>query len=171
MSQRRGLTPLLAALLLIGIGAALARANAQTGQALRIDIPVKLEKGNVVVDVGHLVLLGDMPFVLADLHILANDYKADNTKGQIVAVVHGDAAFLVLNDETYNANRHVQTGNPYGKLIAGLMNQGVQIELCGATAKADHWGNADLLPGVKVNTDAMARVAELQQKGYTLIYE
>ena len=58
-----------------------------------------------------------------------------------------------------------------GADAAGLMEQGVQIELCGATAKANHWGNADLLPGVKVNTDAMARVTELEQKGFTLIYQ
>ena len=51
------------------------------------------------------------------------------------------------------------------------MEQGVQIELCGATAAANHWGSADLLAGVKVNTDAMARVTELEQKGFTLIYQ
>ena len=51
------------------------------------------------------------------------------------------------------------------------MEHGVQIELCGATAAANHWGNADLLPGVKVNTDAMARVTKLEQKGFTLIYQ
>ena len=51
------------------------------------------------------------------------------------------------------------------------MEQGVQIELCGATAAANHGGNTDLLPRVKVNTDAMARVTELEQKGFTLIYQ
>jgi DsrE/DsrF-like family len=64
-----------------------------------------------------------------------------------------------------------QTGNPYGKLLAGLMEQGVQIELCGATAAANHWGNADLIPGVKINTNAMVRVTQLEQDGLTLIYE
>ena len=52
-----------------------------------------------------------------------------------------------------------------------LMKQGVQIELCGATAIADHWVNSSLLPEVKVNTDAMVRVTELQQKGFKLIYQ
>jgi intracellular sulfur oxidation DsrE/DsrF family protein len=51
------------------------------------------------------------------------------------------------------------------------MKQGVQIELCGATAAANHWTNKDLIPGVKVNTNAMVRVIELEQKGSTLIYE
>jgi intracellular sulfur oxidation DsrE/DsrF family protein len=45
------------------------------------------------------------------------------------------------------------------------------FELCGATATANHWTNSDLLPGVKVNTNAMVRVPELEQKGFTLIYE
>jgi hypothetical protein len=42
----------------------------------------------------------------------------------------------------------------------------VQIEVCGATAKAHGWDNAELLPGVKVNTDAMARTTELVQEGF-----
>jgi len=54
---------------------------------------------------------------------------------------------------------------------AAHVERGVQIELCGATAAANHWGNADLLPGVNVNTNAMVRVTGLEQKGFTLIYE
>jgi len=51
------------------------------------------------------------------------------------------------------------------------MKRGVHIELCGATAKAHGWGNADLLPGVKVNTDAMARTTQLVQEGFVKITE
>ena len=51
------------------------------------------------------------------------------------------------------------------------MEQGVQIELFGATAAANHWVNANALRGVKVNTNAMVRVTQLEQKGFTLIYE
>ena len=179
MSKRRSFAVLLVTAFFISFGAtySIDRAGAQSDHALRIDIPVKLEKANVVFDIGHLVLNGDMPFFLGDMDLLVTDLKDWNVKGEIVAVFHGDAAYLVLNDASYNANRHVQTGhpvetgNPYSKLITGLMEQGVQIELCGATAKANHWGNADLLPGVKVNTDAMARVTELEQKGFTLIYQ
>jgi intracellular sulfur oxidation DsrE/DsrF family protein len=164
---------LLATFFFICFGVAFAgnSANAQTEQTLHIDVPVKLANANVVFDVGHLLLWGDAPFVLGDMHALASDYAGDHTQGQIVAVFHGDAAYLVLNDESYNAKYNAQTGNPYAKLLTALMQQGVQIELCGATAKANHWGNANLLPGVKVNTDAMARVTQLEQQGYTLIYE
>ena len=146
-------------------------ALAQADQKLTIDIPVKLEKANVVFDVGHLVFTGDEPFFLGDLSLLANDYIKWDTKGEIIAVFHGDAAYLVVNDDAYNIKRHVKTGNPYAKLILALMNHGVHIELCGATATANHWVNANLIPGVKVNTNAMVRVTQLEQQGYTLIYE
>ncbi len=51
------------------------------------------------------------------------------------------------------------------------MNAGAEIELCGATAKANGWVNGDLLPGVKVNTDAMARTIQLVQQGFVKITE
>jgi intracellular sulfur oxidation DsrE/DsrF family protein len=47
----------------------------------------------------------------------------------------------------------------------------VEIELCGATAKVHHWGNADLLPGIKVNTDAMARISQLVEEGFIQMSE
>jgi intracellular sulfur oxidation DsrE/DsrF family protein len=51
------------------------------------------------------------------------------------------------------------------------MKQGVQLELCGATARGNHWGNADLLPGIKVNLNAMARLTQLEQQGFAMIYQ
>jgi intracellular sulfur oxidation DsrE/DsrF family protein len=169
MSRNKLLLVLLVTYLLISL-------NFGSGQErgehpLHVDIPVKLEKANVVFDIGHAVYLGDMPFVIGDLDLLAGDFSNGNIKGQIVAVLHGDAAYFVLSDHAYNINRHVKTGNPYGNIIAALMRQGVQVELCGATARGNRWGNADLISGVKVNTDAMVRVTQLEQQGYTLIYQ
>jgi intracellular sulfur oxidation DsrE/DsrF family protein len=51
------------------------------------------------------------------------------------------------------------------------MSRGVKIELCGGTAKAHHYGNQDLLPGILVNTDAMARTTELVQQCFAKIPE
>lgn len=48
----------------------------------------------------------------------------------------------------------------------GLMQRGVQIELCGTMGKADGWTNEDLLPGIKVATDAMSRRTQLTRQGY-----
>jgi intracellular sulfur oxidation DsrE/DsrF family protein len=146
-------------------------ANAAQEQPLHVDIPTVLEKGNVVVDMGHLVFNGDVPFALGDINLLASDFREWNTKGQIVVIFHGDAAYLVLNDDTYDDDRHASTGNRFKDALNGLMQKGVQLELCGATAKANHWGNANLLPGVKVNTNAMVRLTQLEQQGYTPIYE
>ena len=100
-------------------------AHAQAGPALHIDIPTRLEKANVVIDFGHLVFGGDMPFALGDIHLLASDLRDWNAKGQVVVIFHGDAAYLVLNDESYNTNRRVITGNPYKGQLKELMNLGV----------------------------------------------
>jgi intracellular sulfur oxidation DsrE/DsrF family protein len=178
MCKNRQSIVLFAACVIISLAAGCpSGALAQAHKKLTIDIPVKLEKSNVVFDIGKLVLNGDMPFFIGDMDLLATDLKDSNAIGQVIAVFHGDAAYLVLNDDAYDANRHIQTGhpvktgNPYAKLLTGLIEQGVQIELCGATAAANHWGNDDLLPGVKVNTNAMVRVTQLEQDGFTLIYE
>jgi intracellular sulfur oxidation DsrE/DsrF family protein len=78
---------------------------------------------------------------------------------------------VTLNDDSYNAERKMANGNPYKKLLAELMKRGVEVELCGATAKAHNWGNEDLLPEIKVNTDAMARMSHLVQEGFIQITE
>ena len=146
-------------------------AGAKDDEMLHIDIPTALEKANVVIDFGHAVYLGDTLFALGDINLLATDVREWNAKGQIVVIFHGDAAYLILNDEIYNANRHVTTGNPYKKILNAIMEKGVQLELCGATAKGNHWGNANLLPGIKVNVNAMVRLTQLEQEGFTMIYQ
>jgi intracellular sulfur oxidation DsrE/DsrF family protein len=173
MIKMRWLTFLFAVSFFLGLGALPTRnmAYAQGDQALHVDIPTTIEKANVVIDLGHLVFGGDMPFALGDINLLATDFRDWTTKGHIVVIFHGDAAYLVLNDETYNDNRHVSTGNRYKQVLSELMQKGVQLELCGATAKANHWGNANLLPGIKVNLNAMVRLTQLQQQGYIMIYE
>jgi intracellular sulfur oxidation DsrE/DsrF family protein len=169
MPRYKLFTLLCAAYFVIAIGSLWAQDKGEP--VLHIDIPTTIEKANVVVDFGHAVFNGDMPFALGDINLLADDFREWNTKGHIVVIFHGDAAHLVLNDETYNANRHVATGNPFKKVLNGLMQKGVQLELCGATAKGNHWGNANLLSGIKVNVNAMVRLTQLEQEGYTMIYQ
>jgi intracellular sulfur oxidation DsrE/DsrF family protein len=103
--------------------------------------------------------------------LLSNNLREWNADGQVVVIFHGDAAYLALNDETYSTTRHIATGNPFKGLLAELMAQGVQLEMCGATAAGNHWGNANLLPGVKVNLNAMVRLTQLEQQGFTMIYQ
>jgi hypothetical protein len=63
------------------------------------------------------------------------------------------------------------TGNPYKGGTCGLIKRGVKVELCGATAKAHNYGNEDLLPDMKINTDAMSSTIQLVQEGFVKISE
>lgn len=142
---------------------------AQSEQAIQINVPVKLEKANVVFNLDHLAFSGDMPVGIKYMHLLANRFKDQKTTGQIVGIFHGDAAYMTLNDKAYNAYRAVSTGNPYKELISELLTQGVQVEECAVSMKAHKWTNEDLLPGVKVNTGAVIRLIQLTQEGYVQI--
>ena len=138
---------------------------------LHIDIPVKLAEVKVAFSIGALAFEGDLPASIFHLQLIENDIADWNAKAQVVAVFHTNAGHVTLHDIAYNADRNIATGNPYKGLVADLMKRGVQIELCGATAKAHKWGNSDLLPGIKVNTDAMARTTQLVQEGFVKITE
>jgi intracellular sulfur oxidation DsrE/DsrF family protein len=138
---------------------------------LHIDIPVKLSELKIAFSVAALAFEGDLPASIFHLQLITKDVADWKAKNQIIAVFHTSAGHVTLNDNSYNTDRMVATGNPYKELVADLMKRGVQIELCGATAAVHHWGNADLLPGIKVNTDAMARMSQLAQEGFVEITE
>ena len=142
---------------------------AQSGREIQIDIPVKLEKAKVVFNIDHLAFSGDMPVGIKYMHLLAKRIKEVGTKGQIIGVFHGEAAYMTLNDKAYNDYRNISTGNPYKALIAELLKQGVQIEECAVSMRSHNWVNEDLLPGVKVNTGAVNRLIQLVQEGYVQI--
>ena len=138
---------------------------------LHIDIPVKLSNVKTVFSIGALAFEGDLPASIFHLQLIENDIANWNAKSEVIAVFHTNAGHATLNNRAYNAERNIATGNPYKELVADLMKRDVKIELCGATAKIHNWGNADLLPDVKVNTDAMARTTQLVQEGYVKITE
>ena len=138
---------------------------------LYIDIPVKLKDVRAVYSISALAFEGDLPASIFHLQLIENDIADWHAESEVIAVFHTNAGHVTLHDIAYNADRNIATGNPYKDLIGNLQKRGVQIELCGATAKAHHWGNADLLPGIKVNTDAMARTTQLVQQGFVKITE
>lgn len=140
-------------------------------EALLIDIPVKLSRVKVAFSIGALAFEGDLPASIFHLQLITNDAAEWNAKSDVVAVFHTNAGHVTLHDAAYNADRNISTGNPYKDLLADLIKRGVRLELCGATAKAHHWGNSDLLPGILVNTDAMARTVQLVQEGFIKITE
>jgi intracellular sulfur oxidation DsrE/DsrF family protein len=138
---------------------------------LHIDIPVKLTEVKTVYSIGGLAFEGDLPASIFHLQLIENDIADWTAKSEVIAVFHTNAGHVTLNDSAYNADRNITTGNPYKDLVADLMRRGVKFELCGATAKAHGWGNADLLPGIPVNTDAMSRTTQLVQEGFVKITE
>jgi intracellular sulfur oxidation DsrE/DsrF family protein len=138
---------------------------------LHIDIPVALPELKAAFSVAALAFEGDLPASIFHLQLIAKDVANWNAKAQVIAVFHTNAGHVTLHDQAYNAERMVSTGNPYKELVADLMKCGVQVELCGATAAVHRWGNDDLLPGIKVNTDAMSRMSQLVQGGFVQITE
>ena len=137
---------------------------------LHIDIPVKLDDVKVAFSVAALSFEGDLPASLFHLGLITNDI-ADSGASDVVVVFHTNAGHVTLDHAAYNADRGIQTGNPYKDLVTDLMSRGVHVELCGATAKVHHYGNADLIAGIEVNTDAMARTTQLVQEGFVKISE
>ena len=138
---------------------------------LRIDIPVRLPELRIAFSIADLAFEGDLPASIFHLQLIAKDVANWNARARVIAVFHTSAGHVALHDQAYNADRMVSTGNPYKELVADLMKRGVQVELCGATAAVHRWGNEDLLPGIKVNTDAMARMSQLVQDGFVQITE
>ena len=138
---------------------------------LHIDIPVKMNDFKIVFSVASLSFEGDLPAALFHMGVIVDDIAGWNAKSQVIAVFHTNAGHVTLHDLAYNVDRNISTGNPYRQLVTDLMAKGVQIELCGATAKAHGWGNADTIPEVKVNTDAIARTTQLVKDGFVKISE
>jgi len=144
---------------------------ATSQKPLHIDIPVRLTALRIAFSIADLAFEGDLPASICHLQLIANDIADWKAKGKVIAVFHTNAGHATLHDEAYNAERTIATGNPYKQLLAELMKRDVEVELCGATAKVHGYGNEDLLPDIKVNTDAMARTTQLVQQGFVKITE
>jgi intracellular sulfur oxidation DsrE/DsrF family protein len=138
---------------------------------LHIDIPVKLADVKVVFSIGSLMFEGDLPASVFHMGLIEDDSAAWGAKAEVIAVFHTNAGHATLHDQAYNAERNISTGNPYKSLLADLAKRGVRVELCGATAMRLHWGNEDLLPGVRLNTDAMAWTTQLFKQGFFKVTE
>lgn len=135
-------------------------------QDLRIDVPVVLKEAKVVFNLGPRSFEGDEPTGLFFVSAMVARFREDGTRARIVAVFHGPSGYMLLGDAAYARARRWPAGNPYKAQIAQLLRDGVEIEECGATMGMQHWTNADLLPGVKVNTGANFRFVQLGQEGF-----
>jgi hypothetical protein len=60
----------------------------------------------------------DLPASIFHLQLITTDVANWNAKAQVIAVFHTNAGHLTLNDDSYNAERMIATGNPYKALVA-----------------------------------------------------
>jgi intracellular sulfur oxidation DsrE/DsrF family protein len=144
-------------------------AQAEANSEIHIDVPVALKQAKVVFNMDHAAFSGDTPVGLAHMTMMLERFKQIGTQWKLAAIFHGEAGYMLLNDETYNAVRKTKTGNPFKAMIQNLISQGVEIEECAVTMKGNKWINANLLPNVKVDSGADGRIIELVQQGYVMI--
>lgn len=133
---------------------------------LVIDVPVHLKASKVVFNMDHLAFAADQSIGLMYMRLMMQNYKASETPLELIAIFHGPAGYMLLNDAAYNKFRHADHGNPYKEEIAALQTAGVQFEECGQTARNNGWVNSNLLADVKVNTGANLRLVQLVQDGF-----
>lgn len=85
----------------------------------------------------------------------------------IALVVHGGAS-KDLTRKDYYAAQYEGAENKNAELIKALVENGVEIYLCGQSAVYHEIDKSDLLPGVQMALSAMTAHALLQQDDYTL---
>jgi len=136
---------------------------------LKIDIDVVLKEAKVVLNLDHLAFAGKEPFGLLYARLMQERFAADKTVWQVIAIFHGPAGYMALSDKAYDRVRRTKTGNPYARQIAALQAGGIRFEICGQTAHDNKWVNADLLPGIAVNSGANFRIIQLVQDGFVQI--
>lgn len=85
----------------------------------------------------------------------------------VALVVHGGASKDLTRNDYYGA-QYDGASNANAPLIKALVENGVEIFLCGQSAVYYDIQKSDLLPGVKMSLSAMTAHALLQQDNYTL---
>ncbi len=88
-------------------------------------------------------------------------------KLKVAIVIHGSAAYDILNHKKYNSKFGVN--NPNADLITALSNQGVKVILCGQTAAYRQITKEDTLPEIQLALSAMTALVQLQNENYRLI--
>jgi intracellular sulfur oxidation DsrE/DsrF family protein len=101
---------------------------------------------------------------IVNLHILGG-VPEKNLK--VVLVVHGAAAFNLMNNETYKQKYAVE--NPNLPLISSLHQAGVKIFVCGQTIIKRNIDPLKLAPEVKVALSAITTITNYNHNGYTVL--
>ena len=98
-----------------------------------------------------------------NMHV-ANGVKQENLS--LALVVHGSATEEMLKGEFFKQRKGQHNGNEV--LLTALMEQGVEVIVCGQSATAHGIEKSALIDGVKMDLSAMTAHARLAQKGYSV---
>jgi intracellular sulfur oxidation DsrE/DsrF family protein len=101
---------------------------------------------------------------LINLHVMGGVPKE---KIQVVVVIHGSAAFTVMNNESYRAKYGVD--NPNRKLYEELQQVGVKLFVCGQSLIARKIDRLRMVPEVRVATSALTTLTTYQLKNYAVL--
>jgi hypothetical protein len=115
----------------------------------------------VAFSVPALTFEGDLPASIFHMQLLKTDAEAWTADAEIVAVFHTNAGHVTLNDQALRAQCRDWKSLPHTDRRAARTwrsRPAVRRDCEGSQV-----GNADLLPGIDVNTDAMARMTQLVQ--------
>lgn len=84
---------------------------------------------------------------------------------QLALVVHSKAGFDLLNQQHYGKKFNVE--NPNTGLVNALLNNNVEIYLCGQSAAYYGINKEQLIEGVQMSLSAMTANAQLSQRGFS----
>ena len=101
------------------------------------------------------------------LNLLAADGVRPQA-GDVVAIVHGPATWVVATDAPYAA-RTKAPNNPNLPLIAKLQAAGVTVAVCSQALHGNNIATKDVAPGIRVDVSAITTLATLQLRGWALI--
>ncbi len=109
------------------------------------------------------------PYLATVARFLNMHVQAGKPKEQLlpVMVVHGNAAYGLLNDAAYQEKFGVN--NPNLPLLEALHAENIPIILCGQTAAHRDISEARRYQEVQVALSAMTALIQYQNKGYALI--
>lgn len=100
-----------------------------------------------------------------NMHVDAG-HPQENIK--VAIVVHGSTSLDVTQD-FYYGEKYDGAKNANAAVIEALINEGVEIYICGQSAAFRGVTRDNILPGVKYSLSAMTAHAILQSEGYSLI--
>jgi len=140
--------------------------HAKVQQQLNFD---KNTSFKVAFDISKQAKIGEVNRQIETLARFINMHVANGVAAKnihLALVVHGKAGFDLLNQSLYQEK--FQQKNANSALLHDLMNNQVEVYLCGQSAAYYDISNEMLAPGVRMALSAMTAHAVLHNRGYSV---